>query len=54
MLVGTIDFYHYIPLSLTLTLPGGHKVNAKQNLWASFLPHFSCDQDEIWCGDEAI
>ena len=29
MFVGTIDFYHFIPLSLTLTLAGGHKVSAK-------------------------
>ena len=36
MLIGTIDFYHLIPLSLTLTLPGGHKVSAKQNLLASY------------------
>ena len=25
----------------------GHKVDAKQNLVASFLPHFSTDLDEI-------
>ena len=36
MFLGTIDFNHFIPLSLTLTLPGGHKVSAKQNLLASF------------------
>ena len=29
--IGTIDFYHVIPLSLSL--PGGHKVRAKQNLF---------------------
>ena len=32
MLIGTIDFCHFIPFSLNLTLPGGHKVKAKQNL----------------------
>ena len=36
MHIGTIDFCHFIPLSLTLTLAGGHKVGAKQNLLASF------------------
>ena len=36
MLIGTIDFYHFVPLSLILILPGGHKVNAKQNLLSSF------------------
>ena len=27
MLIGTIDFYHFIPPSLTMALPGGHKVS---------------------------
>ena len=36
ILVGTIDFYHGIPLLLTLTLPGGHKDSAKQDILASF------------------
>ena len=44
---GTIDFYHFILLSLTLTLAGGHKISAKQNLLASvshilLLASFSC------------
>ena len=47
MLIDTINFYHFIPLSLTLTLLWGHKVSAKQNLLGYFLPHFSTDQDEI-------
>ena len=49
MLLDTIDFYHFIPLSLTWTLAGDHKVSAKQN-----LTHFSSDQDETWYGDKAI
>ena len=32
MCIGTIDFYYFIPLSLTLILDRGHKVSAKQNL----------------------
>ena len=36
MLAGTIDLYHFILLSLTLTLAGGHKISIKQNLLASF------------------
>ena len=32
MLIGTIDFYHFRSLSLTLTLSGGHKVSTMQNL----------------------
>ena len=40
LLIGTIGFYHFIPLSLTLTLPGGHKVSTKQNLLASFSHTF--------------
>ena len=34
MHIGTIDFYNFIPFSLTLTLPWGHKVSTKQNLLA--------------------
>ena len=36
MLIDTFDFNHFIPLSLTLTLLGGHEVSEKQNLLASF------------------
>ena len=32
VLIGTIDFHHFVPLSLTLTLPWGHKVSVKPNL----------------------
>ena len=45
LLIGTIDFYHFILISLTLTLPLCHKVSAKQNLLASF----SCTL-LIWSG----
>ena len=38
-IIGFFDFCHFTPLLLTLTLPGGHKVNAKQNLLASFFSH---------------
>ena len=34
MLIGIIDFYHFIPLLLILTLFGIHKVSAKQNLFS--------------------
>ena len=54
MLIGTIDFYDFLPLSLTLTWTRGHTVDAKQNLLASFLPHFSTDQDEILFGVEVV
>ena len=35
-LIDTINFYHLIPLSVTLALAASHKVSAKQNLVASF------------------
>ena len=54
MLIGTIDFYHFLQFSLTLTLPGGRKVSAKQNLLISFFAHFSSDQNEIRCGNDII
>ena len=47
--IGTIDFYHFIPLSLTLTLAGGRKVSTKQNLLASFSETFF-----VWCGWNVI
>ena len=47
MPIGTVEFYHFIPLSLILTLTGDLKVNAKQKLLAYFLAHFSAVQDEI-------
>ena len=45
ILVGTVDFYQFIQLSLTL--PGDHKISAKQNLLVSFCGHFSSDQDGL-------
>ena len=36
MLIGTMDFYHFVPLYVILTLPGSHNVSTKQNLLASF------------------
>ena len=50
MLTDTIDFYHFIPLSVsvTLILAGGSKVSTKENLLVSFPHTFSTDEDEIW------
>ena len=45
ILIGAVDFYHFIPLSLTLTLPGGHTVCENWNLLASFSPKLF-----IWLG----
>ena len=36
MFIGTIDFYQSVPLSMTLTLAGGHMVSTKQNFLALF------------------
>ena len=47
ILIGTIDFYHFIPLSVTVTLAGGHKGGTKPSLLVSFLTHFSFVQNEI-------
>ena len=40
MLTSTIEFYHFILLSLTLTLPVGYMVSTKQNLLASLSHTF--------------
>ena len=53
MLRGTIDFYHFIPLSLTLTFPEGHKVSAKPNLLALFSHTLSNWSGWHLCGVEA-
>ena len=47
-LLGTFDFSHFVPLSVTLTLTEGHKVRA---CWLHFFAHFSTDQHEffLWC-----
>ena len=45
MLMGTIEFYPFVVISLTLTLPRGHNVSTKQNLSASFSPTLF-----IWSG----
>ena len=35
MLIGNMDFQRFIPFSMTLTLTGGYRVSAEQNLLAS-------------------
>ena len=54
MLIGTIDFYHFLLLSLTLTLLGITRPAQIKTYWLHFLAHFSSDRDEILCGDGAI
>ena len=49
--VGIFDLCHFIPLSVTLTLPGGHKVRVEQNLLGSCsLTLFNWSRSNlIWC-----
>ena len=51
--IDTIDCYHVIPLSLTLTLLGVTRSAWCITHWCHFLTHFPSELDEIWC-DEAI
>ena len=46
-LVGTIDHYHFMALSVALTLFESHNVSKKQNLLLHFPTGFSTDQDKI-------
>ena len=39
MLIGTIDFYHFMPLSLTLTLPRVTRSAQSKTCWLHFLAH---------------
>ena len=47
MLTHTSDLYNFIPFSVILILPGGHKVSAKQNLSALFFHTLSTRLQEI-------
>ena len=40
-LKGTIYFYHFIPLSLTFTLPRGHQFNTMQTIFLDSYAHCS-------------
>ena len=39
MIIGTIDLYYFIPLSLTLTLARGHKISAKHKPHGFIFSH---------------
>ena len=54
ILIGTIDFSHFMPFPLTLTLSGRHKVNTKQNLLALFSCTFLNWSGRNWYGTEAV
>ena len=54
MLVGTTDFYHFMPLSVTLTLTGNQNASANKSWRFHFLALFSTELDEICYSDEAI
>ena len=45
LLIGVINFYHFIPLSVTFALPGGSAES--KSYWLHFLVHLSSDQDKI-------
>ena len=53
-IMGTIDFLHFIPLSLTLTLPGVTRSAQSNIFWLYFLACFSTDQNKIKYSAEAI
>ena len=42
--IGTNDIYLFIPLPVTLTLVGSHKVSGKQNLFTSFSCFFQLNR----------
>ena len=57
MLVGGVDFNHFISLLVVLPLPCLRSQVLQKAKSAGFIllhAHFSTDQDEIWCGDKAI
>ena len=51
MYIDTINSCHFLPVLVILTLAGGHKVNGRWNLWASFsfiLFNWS-GWNSVWC-----
>ena len=48
--ISTIDFYYFIPHTVTLTLPGVTRSAQSKTSWLHFLTHFWTDQYWIWCG----
>ena len=53
-LLGTVDFFHFMPRSLTMTLAGDHKFSAEENVLLHFLVHVLTDQDEVIHGVQAV
>ena len=43
MLICTIDFYHFAPVKVTITLAVGHKVSTKQNNYVTII---FCEEGE--------
>ena len=55
MFIGSINCCHLIPLSVTLTMAGGHKVMAQsKTCLLHFLAHFSTEWIEICCGNKVV
>ena len=52
--IGSINLYYFTLFSVTLTVAGVTRSAEKETCWLQFLTHFSTDQDEIWCGVEAL
>ena len=44
MLICTIDFYHFAPVKVTITLAVGHKVSTKQNNYVTII---FCEEGEM-------
>ena len=54
MLIGTIEFCHVVPQSLTLILAGGTRSAQRKPCFGFiFSDSFSSNQDEVSCADEA-
>ena len=51
MPIDTIDFYHFVPLSLPLTLPWGHRVSTPLPSPSPLLPQAACRHSTIYIND---
>ena len=49
MLIGTIDFYHFEPISLALAFPGVTRSAQSKTYWLHFVAHLSSEQAKNVC-----
>ena len=52
--IATVDFFHFITSSVTLSLAGVTRSMKSKTCWLHILVLFHAELDEMWCGGEAV